>query len=610
MRLAVTVLVLVAGCAETPKLESGDRCQLTSECAAPLVCRLERCRRECATTRDCPIGSNCVFDERGFGGCQTLPETECERNSQCPSPLVCRFGQCTNECMTHEDCPAGAACLNEPDGNACVDRFEMGCQITSECPEPLVCAVDERCRPACRTDRDCRDGRACVMMGADLVCGPRPDAGPPIDAGPDGGPPAMDAGRDGGPMTMDAGRDSGPPDGGTRDAGPRDAGPRDAGPPDGGPPDGGPPDSGPPPLDAGPPSTLASLGLGALHSCRVLAGTGAVQCWGLNSDSQVGNGGTMDVLSPMTVIASGMIEAAGGGRASCARSATEMYCWGFNGTGGLATGDTTIRRMPALSMTGSFVPVQLDLGTEHGCGVDAAGAVWCWGRNDSGQIGNGVVGGMVTVPVMVTMLGGPADQVAAGAGHTCARLRSGSVRCWGADGFGQLGNDAAIAGSAVPVTVMGITDAVWIGAGTHHACAVTSLGSVRCWGNDEFGQVGDGTADPGAPATPLPRPAVTGITDAIRVGAGIDHTCVLRSSGIVSCFGNNMFLQLGRPMLMPRMSAVPVDVMGVTGATELSVGEHHGCLRDASGVRCWGRNTNGQLGIGSTTNQSTPMSVP
>jgi hypothetical protein len=382
LQLAVA-LALVSACAETPKLESGDRCQLTSECAAPLVCRLERCRRECATTRDCPIGSSCVFDDRGFGGCQTLPETECERNSQCPAPLVCRFGQCTNECMTDEDCPAGAACLNEPTGGmACVDMFEMECQLTSTCPEPLICAVDERCRPACRTDRDCRDGRMCVPMGMYMVCGSRPDAGPPPDAGPDGGPPAMDAGRDGGPIEMDAGRDSGPPDGG----------PPDTGPPDGGPPDSGPPDAGPMPGDAGPTAIAASLGIGALHSCRIVAGSGAAQCWGLNASGQVGDGTMINRSSPVTVILSGMSAISGGGQATCAYGPTRTACWGDNTAGTLATGDTTSRTSPT-TITLPFTPVQIELGTDHGCAVDTMDRVWCWGQNAAGQVGTGTAGG-------------------------------------------------------------------------------------------------------------------------------------------------------------------------------------------------------------------------
>jgi alpha-tubulin suppressor-like RCC1 family protein len=207
-------------------------------------------------------------------------------------------------------------------------------------------------------------------------------------------------------------------------------------------------------------------------------------------------------------------------------------------------------------------------------------------------------------------LPGPAAQVATGSGHSCARLRDGTVMCWGADGFGQLGNGLPLAASASPVPVPMISGAAWIAAGNDHVCVVTAAGQVRCWGSDSSGQLGDGAVGPDAPE---PGPPIASISGATTVGAGIEHTCILLASGQVACMGTNRQSQLARPAGTPLRSPNPllVDAMYVSTATELSVGEHHSCVRDASGVKCWGRNDVGQLGFGTmTTAEPIPMNVP
>jgi len=200
--LALATLVL--GCRDRPEITAGGQCELTTECAAPLVCRFDHCRSQCATTRDCQGGSFCVNDTDGSGFCLLGPETMCLHPSDCVAPLVCSFGRCTNACEMDRDCPTGARCRDDGAGAlACLDVATQECRLGSDCPRPLVCAVDYRCREQCVMPRDCGDGMQCVLRGDYHVC-ELPDAGA-IDAGtvgdsgsPEAGTPADGGAADGG----------------------------------------------------------------------------------------------------------------------------------------------------------------------------------------------------------------------------------------------------------------------------------------------------------------------------------------------------------------------------------------------------------------------------
>ncbi len=182
-QVAVALGLALAGCSERPVLRTGEGCALNSDCESPLVCRLERCRRECASNRDCDIGSSCVFDEDGLGSCTVESEGTCTLTSECPEPLVCRFGRCTNECEADDDCPAGSACETRDGERGCFDPAEEDCTLHSDCAETQMCAVDGRCREQCREDRDCRGDERCTGEPGERVCvSPMSDAG--VDAGP------------------------------------------------------------------------------------------------------------------------------------------------------------------------------------------------------------------------------------------------------------------------------------------------------------------------------------------------------------------------------------------------------------------------------------------
>jgi len=157
----------------------GEQCDLNSDCDAPLICRFGYCRIECDSARDCAAGFDCIFDNEQRGGCQLEIDLGCSVNSDCADVLVCTMGECTNRCgcdateVPCPDCAPGAACVTADDGTpACLDPSVDSCVYDSDCPplpgempEPFqICAPDLRCRSACTSRSDCRNGEQCVTV--------------------------------------------------------------------------------------------------------------------------------------------------------------------------------------------------------------------------------------------------------------------------------------------------------------------------------------------------------------------------------------------------------------------------------------------------------------
>ena len=190
--------------------------------------------------------------------------------------------------------------------------------------------------------------------------------------------------------------------------------------------------------------------------------------------------------------------------------------------------------------------------------------------------------------------------VTAGLSHTCALETSGGVLCWGDNTFGQLGNGTRTLGTSNPyprsVSELG-SGIKAIAAGDTHTCALTTEGWVKCWGSNAYGQLGDGTTV--SQLTPI---TVTGLISGVQqIAAGGSHTCALTAAGGVKCWGD--------------LTTTPTDVPGLTsGVSAIAAGYMHTCaiVGDAAsggGVQCWGANDTGQLGNGTTTSSSTPVAV-
>jgi alpha-tubulin suppressor-like RCC1 family protein len=226
---------------------------------------------------------------------------------------------------------------------------------------------------------------------------------------------------------------------------------------------------------------------------------------------------------------------------------------------------------------------QVSDGDSHSCAVISNGTVKCWGWNGYGQLGDSTTANK-SAPTTVTGLTG-ATQVSAGFIHSCAVISDGSVKCWGSNYSNQLGEGPKVIASS-PKTVAGLSGVTQLSAGASHTCAIISGGAVKCWGQNDFGQLGDGTtANKSTPTT------VTGLSGVTQVSAGRIHTCAIISGGAVKCWGVNNAGQLGDGTRANK--SIPTTVAGLSGVTQLSAGSGHTCVVISGGtVKCWGDNTN------------------
>lgn len=358
-------------------------------------------------------------------------------------------------------------------------------------------------------------------------------------------------------------------------------------------------------VSGNPASDITLVAAGGAHTCS-LSSSGAVRCWGRNNEGQLGTGTFSDSLVPIEPLglSSGMISISAGEKMSCAITTAEtVKCWGDaeNGPGTTVPADV-----------GLFAQ-QVSVGDSHACAVTVTGGAECWGRNHLGQLGSGGSYEYSSTPVDVLGLTSGVAAVSAGAGHTCALLVAGSVKCWGQNSAGQLG-DGTRNSSSTPVDVQGLGTATALGVGRLHSCAVIIGGGVRCWGLNEHGQSGVPTGEICLFPTPYGCNTVPvdvyGINDgAARIAAGLTHTCALTTAGGIRCWGDNAFGRLGDGT--SNDSAVPVDVLGLSsGVLSVSAGGQHTCaVTVAGGLKCWGANPAGQLGDGTTEARLSPTDV-
>jgi len=343
-----------------------------------------------------------------------------------------------------------------------------------------------------------------------------------------------------------------------------------------------------------------SIGAGASDSCAILSG-GTARCWGFNTTGQLGNNTTDNSNVPVNVSGFSVGAAIRVGPMACGlRGDGTVKCWGRNEYG--ETGDGTLNEYHApVTVTGLDRVKALDIGSNHACALLGDGTMRCWGYNVYGQLGDG---GTTASATPVTVLGLPAvvgvSDTASGGAHSCAALTDGTVRCWGLNGHGQLGNSEG--DSALPVTVDGVSHAVDVTAGAFHSCARLADGTLQCWGRNDDGQLGDGsTTDSDAPV------AVSGLVWASGLSAGDSHTCATRPTGVTSCWGLGTSGQLGNGASASSATAVPVTGLN---AAHVAAGATHTCaVRPDGATYCWGFNGFGQLGNNTTTSSGAPVAV-
>ncbi|MEE1828537.1 hypothetical protein PUR61_41180 [Streptomyces sp. BE20] len=324
-------------------------------------------------------------------------------------------------------------------------------------------------------------------------------------------------------------------------------------------------------------ASLTLLGSVALPTSAASAYDLRLRAWGLNTSGQLGDGTKTQRLTPTSVVG---------------LSGAELNDVAAGGTGG-------------------------STGSGFGLALLANGTVEAWGKNDKGQLGNGATSATDewAVPGLVAGLGG-VEAIAAGGSHALALLKDGTVKAWGLNDKGQLG-DGTVVNATLPVTVAGLEDVKAVAAGDTFSMALLRDGTVKTWGNNDKGQLGitprpasSTAAVPTAtPATRNTAVAVPELTTVKAVTAGASHAFALLADGTVQAWGLNDRGQLGDDTAVGK--PYPVPVLELRNVTALSAGAQHSIalLQDRT-LRGWGNNANGQVGDGTTTQRNTSVPVP
>ena len=330
---------------------------------------------------------------------------------------------------------------------------------------------------------------------------------------------------------------------------------------------------------------IRGMSVGAVHGLAIRA-DGTVVAWGHNRSGQLGNGTTTDSFTPVAVSGLSNVRAiaAGSSFSLAVRADGAVFAWGNNASGELGDGNTADRAtpVPVVGLGAGSGVIDVAAGGAHALALKADGTVLAWGNNASGQLGDGTAPADQLTPVKVTGLGAGSGvvQVSAGGAFSLALRSSGAVLAWGNNASGELGDGTTI-DRARPVSVPALgpgSGVRKVAAGGAFSLALRSNGTVSAWGNNATGELGDGTA-PADHATPV---FVTGVSSAIDIGAGRGHGLALLRAGSVVAWGDNNLGQIGDGTTAQRHT--PVDVTTAHALGVLVGGDHsHALLGAAAG---------------------------
>lgn len=343
--------------------------------------------------------------------------------------------------------------------------------------------------------------------------------------------------------------------------------------------------------------------MGMYHNCAVVS-SGEVKCWGENDYGQLGNNDTIDQYAPVTAVGLTYppILSVGGWHSCVVLDTGKVQCWGRDEWGQLGNGVGGDQHVPT-DVPGMTNATQIAAGYFHTCALLSSGTVQCWGRNNYGQVG---IGNTIDQQEPVTVTGFPTTVISieAGGEHTCALLIGGQVYCWGRNDYGQVGIGTAI-NQTTPAPVAGLTNIYKISSGGYHVCAMKGSGESYCWGRNSNGQVGTGNTV----HQYFPVQISTLPSDILDIQAGGWHTMALRSTGEVFVWGWNWYGQLGTGNTNDEY--LPVSVPNLANVDFISIGNLNTCaIVYGSDVYCWGFNQSGQVGIGNIIEQHQPIYVP
>lgn len=344
-----------------------------------------------------------------------------------------------------------------------------------------------------------------------------------------------------------------------------------------------------------------------------LSKQGKIFCWGDNNNGQLGIGTIstppttpatpvwVDTDTTYKSIVAGYNSSTTGERYCAITIAGVLKCWGNNENGALGVGDTDNRYTPT-AIVGGESYVSVALGDHQSCGITQAGKLKCWGFHFAGQLGPSTTSdtSISTSPIDAN----PANDyisVATGFNYTCGVTSTGALACWGSNSSGQLGNNTTVDSAPNTSVSVGLLYAKVFASG-HHTCAITTAGLLKCWGENGNNQLGNGTGL--STSTPT---LIDSIVTYQSLTLGPNHTCGKTTSGAIKCWGDNTYGQLGNGNTTSIINASTAS--SLTGYQFVSSGRDFTCGVTSVGsiTKCWGKNSKGQLGDGTTTNSMIPV---
>jgi alpha-tubulin suppressor-like RCC1 family protein len=356
------------------------------------------------------------------------------------------------------------------------------------------------------------------------------------------------------------------------------------------------------------PVALTSVSAGTSHACAI-ASNGAAYCWGDGSYGRLGNGTNSVIFQKTPGAVQGSLRfetvSAGNGHTCAVALDGRGYCWGRNDYGQLGNGSTAFSNVP-VTVSNDLRFSSISAAERNSCGLTTDGAAYCWGWNWWGQLGNGTQSnsnGFSDVPVAVT--GGlKFISLSTLAATVCGVTEDGALYCWGYNSDGMLG-DRTREFSTVPVRVgTGVQFAV-VSVGVRHACGISREGSAYCWGLNENGRLGNGR-NFGTEPTPV---AVSGNIVFTNISAGLTHTCGRGSDGRAYCWGYNGYGQLGDGTRTDRFVPTPVTGPLMVTTAGVSAGTQFSCGAAVDRILCWGWNSSYRLGNGTYDDSLIPVPV-
>ena len=351
---------------------------------------------------------------------------------------------------------------------------------------------------------------------------------------------------------------------------------------------------------------VAQIEAGERHTCAVL-NSGAVLCWGANDRGQLGDSINAFEVSPVLAVAPVPADPIRQVRAvdhTCVNSQLgNVQCFGANDSGQVAPFVPQPNSPIALASWVPFVS-RFGVGVSHSCAADGVSVV-CWGANGQSQL-TGVEPG----PGPISLGTGPVTALEIGGNFGCL-IQSATLSCWGSNNQGQLATDPAVTPTIPTPTLMPVTEVAAVALGRTHTCSLSSGGVIQCWGRGDLGQLGDGTGTQQLSPVTVTLPIEAGVPIAIE--AGDQHTCAVDDAGALWCWGSNANGQL---MLEPDgmgfdgYTLVPVRIQLDAAVLAVTGGVTHTCvLTEEAQVLCWGTNSSGQIGNGTTNYAFEPQVV-